>query len=507
MQMIFYHNSKSITSLESGVNDYNGMHLMDGFLKLAQDFPDHTLVWCHESVKEELNQTELNAVFYHDKLLVSYSPNFEYHIKKSIGYVELTPFVKINKEVTFPTWFMSSLVGGVHATVIQYLKKDITKTLGFDYFINSLAYFGMLDGLLCYSNPTLLKNKNITGLFSGSNKATYQFTKEHLGQKKVFLLFWNRIIHDKSIDILSLLSSFSIKRKPWLDGQLEGIEVSSKKKVVEKRELDVIIPTIGRREYLYDVLVDFKNQPCLPKRVNIVEQNPDPKGTSDLDYIENEAWPFEIEHIFIHKTGVCNARNLALSKTNSEWVFLSDDDGRFEPNLIADVFDKLNEYGAQAATTSYLQSGEIPFFKRIVQWPTFGAGNSFVRRDKLENLAFSNVLEFGYGEDKDFGMQLRNEGVDIIYLPQPEILHLKAPIGGFRFNHVKPWDKEEIEPKPTPTMLLYYKLHYTEEQIRGNKTLYLSKRIAKSPASLLKIIKQWKLSDYWATKLLEENEV
>jgi GT2 family glycosyltransferase len=30
-------------------------------------------------------------------------------------------------------------------------------------------------------------------------------------------------------------------------------------------------------------------------------------------------------------------------------------------------------------------------------------------------------------EDNDFGMQLRNQGVDVLYLPEPKILHLKAP--------------------------------------------------------------------------------
>ena len=36
--------------------------------------------------------------------------------------------------------------------------------------------------------------------------------------------------------------------------------------------------------------------------------------------------------------------------------------------------------------------------------------------------------EFGFGEDIDFGMQLRNNGIDIIYLPYPEIIHIKAPM-------------------------------------------------------------------------------
>jgi hypothetical protein len=32
-------------------------------------------------------------------------------------------------------------------------------------------------------------------------------------------------------------------------------------------------------------------------------------------------------------------------------------------------------------------------------------------------------------------MQLRNQGVDVLYLPEPKILHLKAPGGDFRTNY------------------------------------------------------------------------
>jgi GT2 family glycosyltransferase len=39
------------------------------------------------------------------------------------------------------------------------------------------------------------------------------------------------------------------------------------------------------------------------------------------------------------------------------------------------------------------------------------------------------ALEFGYGEDTDFGMQLRNKGFDVIYFPDLKITHLKAPMG------------------------------------------------------------------------------
>ena len=76
--------------------------------------------------------------------------------------------------------------------------------------------------------------------------------------------------------------------------------------------IDVIIPTIGRSNYVHNVLKDLAQQTHLPKRVIIIEQHPDPASTSDLDFIYSKSWPFAIKHQFIHQTGACNARNLAL---------------------------------------------------------------------------------------------------------------------------------------------------------------------------------------------------
>jgi GT2 family glycosyltransferase len=39
-------------------------------------------------------------------------------------------------------------------------------------------------------------------------------------------------------------------------------------------------------------------------------------------------------------------------------------------------------------------------------------------------------FEFGYGS-MDFGMQIRNQGYDVLYLPEPQILHPESSNGWF----------------------------------------------------------------------------
>jgi GT2 family glycosyltransferase len=115
-------------------------------------------------------------------------------------------------------------------------------------------------------------------------------------------------------------------------------------------------------------------------------------------------------------------------------------------------------------------------------------------------------FEFGFGEDADFGMQLRNLGVDVLYIPNPEILHLKAPIGGFRTKPVLAWHSDAIQPKPSPTVMLFKILHITKEQICGYKTLlffkYYKHQTIKNPILYFQNYKkQWKKSVFWANEL------
>ena len=114
--------------------------------------------------------------------------------------------------------------------------------------------------------------------------------------------------------------------------------------------------------------------------------------------------------------------------------------------------------------------------------------------------------EFGFAEDSDFGMQLRDLGHDVLFLPEPEILHLKAPFGGFRTKPVLQWHADEVQPKPSPTIMLYILLHNTKEQFLGYKTTLFFKyyrcQSIKNPYLYYKMFrKRWNQSVYWANQL------
>ncbi|MFV5692423.1 glycosyltransferase family 2 protein [Flavobacterium sp. LT1R49] len=506
--IIIYHNGNKAVGLSNSysIDKASGLSIIGFLLLLAKQYPDAILVWCHISLKGQLNIFEIEKLFHHHKLLLSYHPSDILFLDKSIGYVEESPFIKINKSVTFPTWQMSSLVGGVHSSILLALKDEMAPDKNFDYFLCSLAKLGMRKGLLCYSEPKLLKQNPDAFLTKTNRYILFRFVKQHYKTQWIFLLLLNLLLYERKFPIVPFICSLFYKNRSGINIALDGIIIQSSKKVIDKRTIDVIIPTIGRSNYLYDVLKDFSRQNLLPSKIIIVEQNPEEFSKTELDYIQNEKWPFEIQHFFIHQAGACNARNLALNQTNSEWVFLADDDNRFESNLLEDIFQKIEQFGNPVVTTSYTQKNEYKSSIKVIQWPTFGAGNSFVRRDLLNKVRFNKAFEFGYGEDGDFGMQLRNLGHDVLYLPEPEILHLKAPVGGFRTKPTLKWQNDAIQPKPSPTIMLYQILHTTQEQVRGYKTIlffkYYKYQTIKNPVLyFMNYRKQWERSVFWANEL------
>jgi GT2 family glycosyltransferase len=512
-----YHNNIKIVAVTNCKGQTLPYHascsIAKGLWILANDFEDEKLVWCHNDLKEILNKDGLDILFHHDKLLLSYRPDSSNYFGDLLGYVDGSLFINVNKKVCFPTWQMSSAVGIIHSSVLIKIKDSIPFENDFDYFLSSLAKLSMPMGLLCYSEPKLLKSQPIQFKRNDATIATvFKFVKQHYKTRWLLLLLLNRFIYERKFSFFLFFFSFFYSKRNSCKINLDSVNVKSSREVINKKTIDVIIPTIGRKSYLYDVLCDLKEQTHLPERIIIVEQNPLPNTVSELDYLQTEEWPFEIKHIFTHQAGACNARNLALNEVLSEWVFLADDDNRFEPCLLEEVFLRINQYGNRAVSTSYPQKKEFVSNKKIIQSSNFGAGNSFIRSEFIEKVKFNKGYEFGYGEDNDFGKQLRNQGCDVLYLPKPEILHLKAPMGGFRTKPFLQWQNDLIQPKPSPTIMLYQMNHQTKEQILGYKATlffkYYKHQKIKNPFNYyINFQKQWQKSVFWANELKKKNEV
>ena len=225
-----------------------------------------------------------------------------------------------------------------------------------------------------------------------------------------------------------------------------------------------------------------------------------------VDYLTTISWPFVMVHRFIHQTGACNARNIAIKELHSEWVFMADDDIRIPKDSIEKVIYFLETNKCKVVTLACLRDGDSVVQEHVSQWNSFGSGCSVVASEVVKSTWFNMSYEHGFGEDTDYGMQLRNKGYDVLYNPQIELQHLKAPIGGFRNPIKKPWETTEILPKPSPTVMLFRLKHTTKQQLQGYKLVlfikFYKKQKVKNPIAYIKKMKKaWNSSVNWANKL------
>ena len=511
--IIIFHNRKKVTKIfdfeKNQELSYIDESIQRTLFRIAMEHNEKSIGWCHDQLEKYIGIELWQSIFHHDLIMASYATSKTHVISSAVGYVEDSTYLNVKYDIPYPTWLMSSDIGGISAAALLQFEKLSIHNLSFDLFLNYLAKQGLKQGLFCYSEPRLLVRD-----FSKIDKilqiGLFSFVKNQYRLRWIFILFFNYLVYEKRLRFWSLFKSFI---KPVLSKDIidfTKIKVNSTKNQEQlNTTYDVLIPTLGRAEVLKDVLLDLKQHSILPHKVIIVEQNAAPNSETELSYIYDQEWPFEIDHTFTHQLGACNARNIALSKISSSWVFLADDDIRLTNTLIENAFKFIEQYGVSALNMASLRKDEKLTQTFPIQWYAFSTNSSFVRSSVIQDITFGMEHEFGFGEDSDFGMKLRNTGIDIIFYPNSEILHLKAPVGGFRVKIDLPWDNEEIQPKPSPMVMAHRYKHTTKQQLLGYKTILFVKffRVQgnKNPFSyILRMQKRWKRSLFWAKHLIDK---
>lgn len=509
MIILIHQNAQKVVKVLKGETEIkiSGTHCTKAFWELAEKYPEEIIAWCEEKYIADLNTEQWSQVFHQDLIMASYAVENAF-LPESIGYIDQLPFVNVNRKILYATWQMSSDVGRIKGGTLLKFKSLFEGISNFDFLLNSIAKIGQQNGLFCYSAPGLVKQISDKKLKStATSSQLFSFVYSYYNTIWLSVLFWCYWKYENKFPLKAYFQAFLEKKCFLQKADLLAIRIQSNKIPEISNSIDVIIPTMGRPVYLMQVIEDLSLQSLLPKKVIVVEQNPDVNSISDLPELHSKTWPFEILHHFIHQTGACNARNIALKEANTDWIFFADDDIRFEPDLLDKAIKEMNRLGVSAINMNCKQKGEQTIFKKIKQWGSFGSGTSVVKSVFAKQCAFSTIYEHGYGEDADFGMQLRNVGCDIIYHPEIEILHLKAPMGGFREKPALAWEQEEPLPKPSPTLMAFALKYYTLEQIKGFKTSlflkYYNKQEIKNPVTYIrKMRKRWEKSEEWAEKLI-----
>lgn len=485
--------------------------LVGAFWELAKTYPQEVIIWRDQEINYTIDKN-ISKCFSHELIMASYAVENQF-IPDQIGYIDQLPFININYNVVYPTWRMSSDLGGIFGKTLSRFKATFGHIQNFEYLINSIAKTGQQNGLFCYSDPRLVKSLNLRKInFTADNSFLFNFVAQHYKKEWLGVLFFCLWKFEKKWPVIPLLKS--LKRKSFFrkDIFLPIMDIKHQKGQFEvEGDIDVIIPTLLRAEHLENFLNDLKEQSKLPNRVIIIEQDSEPGSQSQLHFLKKE-WPFKVVHHFIHRTGACYARNLALESVTGDYVFFADDDIRINSNLLEDTIEEMNRMGVGCLNMNAIEPGQNSVFRKVKQWGAFGSGISVVRSKYALRCRFSEAFEYGYGEDADYGMKLREAGCDIIYHPELQVQHLKAPIGGFRKKPVLAWEEEVPMPKPSPTLMMLVKKYNSPFQIRGFKiSLFLKfyrSQQDKNPFSYWKRMEgKWEKSEEWAERLEIEAEV
>ncbi len=503
--MIFvFHKNNKVVRITSGSGEISvtQTEVVAVLFELAKKYENEQVVWCHTDFESVLATHYIASLPLSNYTLLSYTPYPNHFLDSKLGYIDSNSILKISKKVRFQTWQMNESVGVISTHLLRKIETHGNDTTNFNYFLNAVAKRTFMQGVLCYSEPQLLKGLVLDTPVSTSNRLLFKFVKQHYNFKWLFLLLFSVCIYERKFLLFPFLQAFFYRKKPiikedFISDSFTKLDLSSPVRI------DVVVPTIGRASYLKEFLNDLKVQELLPQNVIIVEQNTDINAITELSDLSDTAWPFTIIHEFIHQTGACNARNLALQKVVSEWVFFADDDIRIAPDFLKKAVEKINSFEANAVLFSCLLKHQKATFLIPHQTAVFGSGCTMVKTEFASKVNFDPKYEFCFGEDTDYGMKLRYLGTDVIYLPQPEIVHLKAPIGGFRTTPTYLWSDAPVLPKPSPTILLNLLRYTTIEQQRGYQLLYFLKSISwKRPfTSYQKLKKHWQSSLYWANNL------
>ncbi|MGB3591723.1 MAG: glycosyltransferase [Nonlabens sp.] len=372
---------------------------------------------------------------------------------------------------------------------------------GLDYGYRMLRYAGAVvlhvKGLFASKNHQLEGNDHDLIYFYKKF-----FKKEHL----LFMSYrkgWN--------DTLGKIGLLASLKPSFYDQESELVPLRPLEPMDGTPTVTYIIPTMLRHDMCVNLLNDLAAQTYHPTQVVIVDATPVEKHTVDFTAME---LPFKVVVQQQISKGSCKARNEALELSTGEFVIFGDDDIRMESTFVENHIRFLQTYNADAcngldimADHSEQDLSDLAVKKARLSASFFRAGvsqsfnnaNSCVRRKWIDKIGFNDVnYDGGYGEDNDYGLRLAKAGATVLYNPYSVNLHLKPPVGGYRFwgsqakvtgkkRKKQPWELDDpvtdVVPVPSPTMKYFQLKHFTPEQNEEFREIYFIKQATKNGAA------------------------
>lgn len=500
-----YITSNGDVLLYSGAPDFN---LLD---ELTQEEGD---VW-HSSLDQGFKNV-FPEIVYQTVVFFWYAKDFE-NLDKSVSWrINPNAFV-IRKHV----W---ESFGGFD---YDY---ESAQTSALDFGFNTLRYQGVV--------PLYIK-----GLFDEKVEDL------SVSKKDIYTFYAKNFKHSHSIYMLLRRGIWEIKEFKAYRFARKKFQFKHKTKVLKPRKLNsiegkpkvsYIIPTMMRQEFTLNLLNDLELQTYKPYQVLVVDATPE--ELRDESLYDRSKYSFEVIFKWQISKGSCRARNEAIDLCKGDYIVFGDDDIRIQPNFIENHIRLLQTYNTEACNgldihADHQKQDLNDLNKKLAvlgdkRWKvgaaqSFSNANSCVSSRVVKKIVGNDInYDGGYGEDSDFGLSITKLGVTVLHNPFSVNLHLKPPVGGYRFwgkqsslkgkqRKKQPWELDVpvkyIVPKPSPTIMYQLFKHYDDRQRKEYKIKYFvfyftKAKLIELPLRLLKFplrILQFNKSVFYAKKLID----
>jgi GT2 family glycosyltransferase len=224
-------------------------------------------------------------------------------------------------------------------------------------------------------------------------------------------------------------------------------------------KLSVIIPNYNGKGYLEDCLRSLRKQTFKDFDIILVDN-----GSEDgsLEYLDKK-WP-EVKVIALpENTGFANAVNVGIEASDSEYVFLLNNDTicdeRALESLVRIMDNKRKLFSAQAKMLKIKDPHDIDDagdlycalgwafalgkdtdnrrFSRRESITSACAGAAIYRKEYFETVGLFDSEHFCYLEDVDLGYRARLKGYGNVMEPEAIVYHVGSASSGSRYNKFK----------------------------------------------------------------------
>ena len=129
--LVLVHNNKKVVKVFDTISNsektLTSGTIINELFAVAASSPDRILIWCREDLLNHIDYDYINEAFYLKNLMMCFG--HQDFLIPQIGYVEDSPFLKVNKQVKYPTWLMSSMIGVIYTSELIKYKPLLMKII------------------------------------------------------------------------------------------------------------------------------------------------------------------------------------------------------------------------------------------------------------------------------------------------------------------------------------------------------------------------------------------